>query len=366
MDLVRALGSAVLTVMLVYFLTPWVKRLALKIGAVDLPNERKVHQGVMPRLGGFGIYLGFVAVVLLTGNINREVLGLLLGATMIMGIGIIDDTRGLSPKIKLLGQISAALILVAFGIRVDFLTNPLAGMIDIGQDGMIGLNKLVIPVTVLWVVGVTNAVNLIDGLDGLAAGTASVAALTIAVISFFEGQMVEFYLALVLAGAVMGFLRHNFYPAKIFMGDSGSMFLGFSLSALAIMGLTKGATVISLFTPLVILGIPIMDTLFAILRRFGSRQPIFKADKKHLHHCLLDMGLSHKQTVLVIYAVNVCLGFSAVMLTRLTTEQSMLMLMAITVLAILAANKIGILTSGQIEEKHLGNHGSKDGKYMGM
>jgi len=319
---------------IVYLLTPLVKRLAFKIGATDDPDDRKVHNRVMPRLGGLAIYLGFTLAVLLTQPLINSVWGLLLGGTLIMLLGVVDDIRGLSPRVKLAGQVAAALILVAFDIQVSFLTNPF--------QGMLFLESLAIPVTLLWIIGITNAVNLIDGLDGLAAGTAGIAAVTIAVVTILEGHTAVSALALILGASLVGFLRYNFHPAQIFMGDSGSMFLGFNLAALAIMGLTKGATVISLFIPVVILGIPIMDTLFAIVRRFFNGKPIFQPDKQHLHHCLLNMGLSHRQTVVAICLVNICLGVSAVILTELTTDQSVIMLIGLSIAMLTAANKIGV------------------------
>jgi len=319
---------------IVYVITPLVKKLAFKIGATDDPDDRKIHGRVMPRLGGLAIYLGFTLVVLFTQPLTKPVWGLLLGGTLIMLLGVVDDIKGLSPRVKLAGQVAAALILVAFDIQVAFLTNPF--------QGMLFLESLAIPVTLLWIIGVTNAVNLIDGLDGLAAGTAGIAAVTIAVVTLLEGHTAVSALALIIGAALAGFLRYNFHPAQIFMGDSGSMFLGFNLAALAIMGLTKGATVISLFIPVVILGIPIMDTLFAIVRRFFNRKPIFLPDKQHLHHCLLNMGLSHWQTVMAIYLVNICLGVSAVLLTELTTDQGVIMLIGISLAMLAAANKIGI------------------------
>ncbi|MDS1029655.1 MraY family glycosyltransferase [Bacillota bacterium LX-D] len=320
--------------------TPLVKKLAYKIGATDAPDARKVHQSLMPRIGGLGIYLSFTAVVLLTQELTTQIVGLLLGGTLIVLIGVVDDTFGLSPKLKLAGQIAAAFILVHFGYRVHFITYPFG-------EGVIFLKQFSIPVTILWIIGVTNAINLIDGLDGLAAGTSAIAAVTMAVVAWIDGQILVTVLALILAASILGFLRYNFNPAQIFMGDSGSLFLGFNLGAMAILGLTKGATIISVFIPIVILGIPIMDTLFAIIRRFYNGKPIFQPDKKHLHHCLLEIGLTHKQTVLVIYAIDLCLGGSAVLLSKLSAAHSYMFLIALTVITIVGANKLGVL-SGKV------------------
>jgi len=318
-----------------YISTPWVRRLAVKVGATDTPNERKVHHGIMPRMGGLAIYLGFVVAVLLTQSLSRPLTGLLLGGTLIVLMGMVDDIRGVSPKMKLLGQIAAAFIVVGYGVKVQYITNPFSGLIILGKWG--------IPVTVFWIIGVTNALNLIDGLDGLAAGTSAIAAVTMAVVAWTQGQMAVAGIAFILAAAALGFLRYNYHPAQLFMGDSGSMFLGFALATLAVMGLTKGATIISLFVPVVILGIPILDTMLAIVRRYLNNQPIFQADKAHLHHRLLDLGLSHPQTVLVIYGVNLVLGVSAVLLTVLTTDQAVVILIGLASVTLWAANRLGVL-----------------------
>ncbi|MFA5536246.1 MAG: MraY family glycosyltransferase [Bacillota bacterium] len=343
------MGAMLLALVISLAITPLVKRLAIRWGVMDKPDQRKVHQQLMPRMGGLAIFLSFSLVVLITQPFSKPIIGLLTGATWIMFVGIIDDFKGLSPKVKLLGQIIGAFILVGFGFRVDFITNPFS-------EGMIILGKLAIPITVLWIIGVTNAVNLIDGLDGLAAGTSGIASLTIALVVLSQfllnpdlsyGSLMVIPLALILLGSLLGFLKYNFHPAQIFMGDSGSMFLGFTLSALAIIGLTKGAAVISVFIPIVILGIPLFDTFFAILRRYLNKQPIFQPDKHHLHHCLLEKGLSHRQAVLTIYGINLMLGASAVLMTWLDNDHAMVLLGIIAFLVILGANHLGI-TSKQI------------------
>jgi len=326
------LGSFLVTLGLV----PLIKKLAFKVGAVDNPCQRKVHCKPMPRLGGLAIYIGFIAMVLISQPINQQILGLVLGSTIIAILGVVDDIKDISPKVKLAGQILAACVLVAFNIDVDYITHPFA-------TGVVPLGYLSVPVTVLWVVGITNAVNLIDGLDGLAAGISTIAALTLAMVGYTQGQFLMVTLALMLAASTLGFLKYNFYPAQIFMGDSGSMFLGFNLSALAIMGFVKSITIISVFVPILILGIPIFDTLFAIIRRYFNGQPIFKADKEHLHHCLLNKGFSHKQTVLVIYTINLLLAGTGVLLTHLTTAQGILILTVISTLVLWSAQKIGVI-----------------------
>jgi len=324
-------------------LTPLVRRLAFRVGAVDQPNERKVHARIMPRLGGLAIYLAFLVVVLATQSISQSLRGLLLGGTVVVILGVLDDIIEISPKIKLLGQLVAGGILIYHGVEVNQIANPF----QVGGEIPPFPWYLSIPVTLFWVVGVTNAVNLVDGLDGLAGGVAAIAAGTIGIVVLTDVYGFNDYLgtiAFILAGATLGFLRYNFNPARIFMGDSGSLFLGFTLSAFGLMGVAKSATIISLFVPILILGIPIFDTLSAIVRRMINGQPIFQADKEHLHHRLLASGLSHKQTVLAIYAINLVLSASAVLLTKLNTSQSLIILVALAVLALIGADKLGFFS----------------------
>ncbi|ACV64783.1 glycosyl transferase family 4 [Desulfofarcimen acetoxidans DSM 771] len=323
--------------------TPQVIKLAYRWGALDQPDPRKVHRKIMPRLGGLAVYLSFIAGILLMGQLTSPVIGLIIGSTLIVLLGIVDDIKGISPRVKLLGQVLVAFSVLPFGISVDFITNPINGDI-------LHLGFLSIPVTVFWLVAVTNAVNLIDGLDGLAGGTSLISAVTLAVVSWTQWrvfglpeQMQVILMALILAASLLGFLRYNFNPAKIFLGDTGSMMLGFCLAAMSVMGLTKSTTAISVIIPLVILGIPLLDTVFAVVRRYNMHQPIFKADKEHLHHRLLALGLSHKQAVLAIYGVSAFLGLSAVMLNLITTNQAILVLVVLAVVIITAANKIGII-----------------------
>lgn len=317
-------------------ITPMAIKAAHKVGAVDMPDARKVHQGAMPRMGGVAIYGGFLIGALLLGVYTRQLFSLLLAGTIVFGAGLYDDIKGISPRKKLLVQIIAAMVLVSSGVYVKFVTNPFSGgMIDLGVFGM--------PLTILWLVGMSNAINLIDGLDGLSSGISTIASLTIAVVCYTRGDYLTCVLAAILAASALGFLRYNFHPAKTFMGDCGSLFLGFMLGALAVMGFSKGATLISLFSPLLIMGIPICDTCFAIIRRLFQKKPIFQADKGHLHHCLLSYGLSHSQTVLVIYAVSLLMGVSAVLLAVLTTSQAVIILIITMALIFIGADKIGVL-----------------------
>ncbi|MHB8158765.1 MAG: MraY family glycosyltransferase, partial [Desulfocucumaceae bacterium] len=340
--IIPLLGSLLLALVL----TPWVRKKAISWGAIDLPNQRKVHSLAMPRLGGLVIYLSFVPIALIYSAFKLPVVGLAIGATLILFLGIVDDTRGVSPRVKLAGQTLAALSVIPFGIKVFFVTNPF-------NSEILSLGLFAIPVTVFWLVAVTNAVNLIDGLDGLAGGVSCIASLTMGAVALtqflvfgVEGQMEIITLSLLLAASILGFLKYNFHPASIFLGDSGSMLLGFSLGVISIMGLTKSATAISVIIPMVVMGIPLLDTVFAILRRYHENRPIFQADREHLHHQLLARGFSHRQSVLMIYAVSALMGVSAVVMNLLTTNQAMLLLIILATVVLAAANRIGVTGVG--------------------
>ena len=328
------LGIAALVLALVF--VPLAMKLAYKIGAVDKPNARKVHTKIMPRMGGLGIYLEYIIVVLATQKMNMQLAGLLLGSTILVVLGIFDDMKDLNAKFKLLIQILAAVIVMAFGVRIEFMTNVFGGE-------AIYLDILSLPITLLWIVGITNAINLIDGLDGLAGGIATIAALSMAVVGWIYGQYLMASMAIILAGATMGFLRYNFHPAKVFMGDTGSLFLGFNLSVLAIMGVAKSVTFISLAAPVLVLGVPIFDTFFAILRRKMNHKPIFAADKDHLHHRLLGMGFSHRKTVLIIYAISFFLALSAILITYLSTAEAVAVVAIVLSVILIGAGKLGVI-----------------------
>ncbi|NLB17574.1 MAG: undecaprenyl/decaprenyl-phosphate alpha-N-acetylglucosaminyl 1-phosphate transferase [Syntrophomonadaceae bacterium] len=323
---------------------PLVSRLAFRIGAVDKPDARKVHDQPMPRLGGLGIFIAFVLAILVAVDIDRSLTGILLGGSLIFLVGVLDDIYDLSPWVKLGAQICGALIAVYFGVRVHVMTNPF--------DGMLQLGAMSIPLTILWIIGVTNAVNLIDGLDGLAAGVCVIAAITVGIVAWQGDQIAVAFVCVLLAAAIGGFLPHNFHPARIFMGDSGSMFLGFVLSCLSIAGLAKGATLISLFVPVLILGIPVFDTLFAIVRRVNNQAPIFSPDKAHLHHRMIVMGLIHQGTVMAIYGISDMLGCAAVIMTNVTSPKAILILGLVMVLMVIGAGRIGIV-SGKTTKTHI-------------
>jgi len=333
--------SAALAFITAMLVTPLAIKTAIKYNIVDQPNLRKVHIKPVPRMGGIAIYAAFVVGTLALGLYSRQVASLLIGGTLVMLFGFVDDVKGISPKVKLLGQLLASLVLVYGGFSVQFITNPFNG-------GIISLGIFAVPVTVLWLTGISNAVNLIDGLDGLSAGVSSIAALCMAAVCLAQGNTLSAALAVILAASALGFLRYNFNPAKTFMGDCGSLFLGFILGAVAILGLSKGATVVSIFIPLIIMGIPIFDTFFAIVRRMFLHKPIFGADKGHLHHSLLSLGLSHKQTVLAIYAISLIMDLGAVLMAVLTSSQAVLILVLITIFTFAGAEKLGVLRGNKV------------------
>ena len=299
-----------LAFVLAFILTPLSRRLAFRIGALDHPDSRKIHRQAMPLLGGIAVYLSFWAAAAITLFFLKgegQLWGLFWGSTLIVALGLYDDLKGLSYKAKLAGQFAAAFILLAYNIKIEFITLPFQEITFLGY--------FVIPLTLLWIIGLTNAVNLIDGVDGLATGVSAIAAIVMFALTWGEFPLVPI-LALVLAGAALGFLPHNFSPARIFLGDTGSLFLGFMLAGFSIMGVTKQATFTTLVIPVVIFGLPITDTFYAIWRRFRNGQPIFKADKGHIHHRLLDLGLTTRQAVLILYLCSICFGIAAIAFDR--------------------------------------------------
>ncbi|MBM7654738.1 glycosyltransferase family 4 protein [Neobacillus cucumis] len=327
-------------------LTPLVKKLAFKIGATDKPNQRKVHQKIMPRLGGLAIYISFligVAIIrpdatslLPIMNPNENIhLAIILGSIVIILTGVLDDTKEISPKVKLFGQILASFIVVFMGdLKVEFINLPFGGQLNFGF--------LSIPITMFWIIGITNAINLIDGLDGLAAGVSTIALFAISGMAFLMGNPYVMILALIAAVSSLGFLIFNFHPAKIFMGDTGALFLGYLISVLSLLGF-KNVTFISLVIPIIILGVPISDTFFAIIRRLVNKQPLSAPDKSHLHHCLLRIGFSHKQAVLIIYAMSLVFGLVAFIFSQSTVWGSLIVILTLLVAIEIIVEKVGLV-----------------------
>lgn len=324
-----------LCIVLSLVITPFVKKLAVKIGAVDRPNYRKVHKKLMPRLGGLAIYASFMIGMFVFTPDTPATWSIMIGATIITIVGVLDDLYELSAKLKMLGQIVAAVITVMGGTHIDFITLPSGHMINFGY--------LAIPLTILWIVGITNAINLIDGLDGLAAGVSSIALLTISGMAIFMGNTAIALLGLIVLGSTLGFLFYNFHPAKIFMGDTGALFLGYMISVLSVMGLFKNVALISLIVPIIILGVPILDTLFAIVRRYINKQPLSAPDKSHLHHCILRLGFTHRQTVILIYTLSSIFSVAAIIFTRATMWGSMILLVGLLIIIELLVEATGLI-----------------------
>lgn len=320
-----------------FVLTPVVKNFAIRIGAVDKPDARKVHHGLIPRLGGLAIYVGFMVSVIATIGFTYEMVGIMVGATFLIAVGIADDVYSLPPKVKLLGQIIAAAIpVVIFNINIEW--------IDVPRLGIVYLPEIIsLPLTIFWIIGFVNTVNLIDGLDGLAAGIATIASIAIALLAFQMGQWVAAAAMIAMTGACLAFLQYNFNPAKIFMGDTGSMFLGYIISAVSVMGSMKTVATAVLIVPLLALTVPITDTLLAIVRRKSSGVPIFSPDKNHLHHRLLAKGLNQKQVVLVMYALTAFFSCTALIVIHLSLWIGIAIVAIALVLFVLWARKLGVM-----------------------
>ncbi len=307
--------------------TPTVIALANKIKAIDIPkDERRVHKKPIPLIGGLAIFYGFVISVLCFAVIDRQVMGLLIGSVIIVTVGVIDDMRDLNAKVKLLFQLIAAGIAVYFGVEIEYVANPLAQWIG---PQYINLGLWSIPITMVWIIGVTNAVNLIDGLDGLACGVSTIASVALLSLTLISQNLNAAIVAAALAGAGFGFLPYNFNPAKIFMGDTGSTFLGFVLACISIQGIMKMYALISIAVPVLILGLPIFDTLFAIMRRIAKKKPIMSPDRGHLHHRLLDMGFSQKQTVTILYTLTSILCLTAVVMAMKDAMRGLILIFAV-------------------------------------
>jgi UDP-GlcNAc:undecaprenyl-phosphate GlcNAc-1-phosphate transferase len=330
---------AIITALISFIITPLVKRLAIKVNAIDIPkDDRRVHNKAIPVMGGLAIYISFVmGVNLYNGLLTKSQLGIIIGATIIVVGGMIDDIKDLRPKYKILIQVIAAICLLQSGIKISILTNPFREIYP-----YLNIGWIYIPVTIIWIVGVTNAFNLIDGLDGLAAGIAFISSVTLMIVSLMNGRLEAAFLTAVLSGAILGFIPHNFNPASIFMGDTGSQLLGFLLAAISIESSIKSATAFVIAVPILAFALPIYDTLFAMIRRKVNGKSMIKADKGHLHHRLLDMGLNQKQAVIIMYFISAVLGGIAIIAMKLSTQRAYFLLASVMVILVLAAWKYGI------------------------
>ncbi|MBH0164074.1 undecaprenyl/decaprenyl-phosphate alpha-N-acetylglucosaminyl 1-phosphate transferase [Fictibacillus sp. 7GRE50] len=327
--------SSLVALITVICVTPLVMKFAIWIKATDQPNNRKVHKKVMPRLGGLAIIIGVSTAYLYSGLSLENISSITLGAGIIILLGLLDDIFALSAKIKLVFQLLAAAIVASSGLTIEFVNIPFVGNYAMGW--------LSIPLTVLWIVLITNAINLIDGLDGLAAGSSAIIIFTIGVVAYFNGKSLIFFFSLIILASVLGFLVYNFHPAKIFMGDIGALFLGYSISILSLLGLYKSVTLFSIVVPILLLGVPIFDTSFAIIRRLANNRSITAPDNGHLHHRLLFLGLSHRNTVLVIYAMNALFSLIAIAFSRTTFWGSIILTVTILFCLELLAEFIGLV-----------------------
>lgn len=311
--------------LLALIFSPVAIKLAPKIGAVDIPKDnRRMHTKPMPRFGGMAIFIGTMVSLLLLRfffmgrglvmgeeiETDARLTGVIIGGVLIYCVGIVDDLKGMSPKVKFLCQVICGVIVYLFDIRIEFFTNHFGA----GHSYLPGAISLI--VTVIWIVGITNTINLIDGLDGLAVGVSCIASFSIAYTAYIHGMYLVALAMLAIGGAALGFIPFNFHPARIFMGDGGSLFLGFMLASISIIGPVKGATVLATVVPVLVLGVPIFDTAFAILRRLVNKRPIMEADKGHLHHRLMAAGLGQRRSVLTLYGISGVMGVAAILFSR--------------------------------------------------
>ena len=331
--------ALVVALIVSFLMTPVVKSFAYKVGAIDVPRDaRRMHKTPTPRLGGLAIFIGFMVSVFLFVNIrgDRDMQSILLGAVVIVVLGVLDDIMALPAMLKFVVQIAAACIPAFGGVVIQAISNP-----NVFSDNLYWvLDGLSIPITVLWIVGITNAVNLIDGLDGLANGVSAISATTVLVIALMASELHVALVMAALVGACVGFMPYNTNPAKMFMGDTGAMFLGYILATMSIQGLFKFYAVISFVVPFLILGLPIFDTAFAFIRRIAHGQSPMHADRSHIHHRLIDMGLNQKQAVATLYVISGILGLSAVVLTTGGEQKAMLLFAALCIVAVVAARVV--------------------------
>jgi UDP-GlcNAc:undecaprenyl-phosphate GlcNAc-1-phosphate transferase len=328
-------------------LTPAVRTLAHRLGLYDhAVGSRKVHGRPIPRVGGLAIVAAFYAPLLAllavdsgVGHLfyadSRRALGLFAGGLAVAALGVYDDVRGANAPKKFLVQFAVAGLVYALGFRIDQIANPFGAPVQLGALGL--------PFTLLWIAGVVNAMNLIDGLDGLAGGVALAAVGTTFALAAVRGEPLMLLFTAALAGAILGFLFYNFNPASVFMGDTGSMFLGFVLATTAIQTNQKSSTAVAILVPIIALGVPIADTLLAMIRRAARGSPLFQADRGHIHHRLLAAGLTHRQAVLVLYGASILLGLAAIVLSFASSSEATLFLLALSGLAYLALRRLGYI-----------------------
>ncbi|MBP1081411.1 UDP-GlcNAc:undecaprenyl-phosphate GlcNAc-1-phosphate transferase [Bacillus capparidis] len=332
----RIIFAFFVSLLTVIIITPFIKRFAIKIGAVDRPDKRKVHSKLMPRMGGLAIFIGVAAGAVAMGLFESSIRTISIGAVIIIILGMLDDKFNLSAKVKFAVQTLVACMIASSGLTMDFFSVPFF-------TDRLELGWLAFPVTVIWIVGITNSINLIDGLDGLAAGISVIGLSTIAVMALTADKILILSISALVIASTLGFLFYNFHPAKIFMGDTGSLFLGYMISVLSLLGLYKSVTLFSIVVPVIILGVPIFDTSFAIIRRLLNKQPISSPDKSHIHHRLMAYGLSHRMTVIAIYLIGVIFSLSAILLSSATIWLSLFILCMLILFMQIIAEVTGLV-----------------------
>lgn len=331
-ELVIAFLIASVTTVLV---TPVVIKLSKKLNAVDRPDSnRKIHNGIKPSMGGIAIFIGVAAGFLYLQPVHEHMHAIIIGAVIMLLTGVLDDIFEFKALYKLIGQISAALVVVSSGLLIEKLTIPFMGTVYLGSFSIF--------ITIFWILAASNAINLIDGLDGLAAGVSAIAFSSILVMALVDYRIIVVYLSVILIGSCIGFLFHNFHPSKIFMGDTGALFLGYAIAIVSMLGLFKNVALFSFIIPIIVIAIPVFDTIYAIIRRAVNNQGIATGDKYHIHYLLLEMGYTHRQSVLIIYAFSIFFGCMAVIFNSATLLTSLFILIAIVLAIQLIAEIAGI------------------------
>ena len=324
---------------LTFIQMPFTIKLAKKKGFLDVPKDnRRVHKKPIPVGGGIAMVISVSILMLFFLPINKGLVMTILASLIIAISGLYDDKKGLSPKLKFIFQILAAVILIIGGMKIEFVTNPFDS-----NDALLILNMLSIPVTIFWVCGITNTINLIDGLDGLASGVSMICAISMFFITYNMGRYDVSLVCALVAGACLGFLPFNFNPAKIFMGDTGALYLGFMLSYISISGFLKQAAILMIFVPVLILGVPVFDTAFAMVRRKLSGKSMVEADKGHLHHRLLKMGLNQRQTVVILYSISAIFGLLANLISKFHSSIALVISIGVIVLILATGVAAGML-----------------------
>lgn len=339
LDYVQLMIASFIALISTFFLTFPIKKLATKWQIVDVPNKRKIHKHTTPGMGGLAIFLGASLGLLYLQPEHIHLMEISVGACIIIVTGILDDKFNIRPLLKLTGQTTAALLLISSGLIIDKITLPLIGFIDLGWLG--------IPITILWVVGITNAINLIDGLDGLATGVSTIGLLSMFVMAVVDLQIFAAYLCIVMIGSNLGFLYHNFYPAKIYMGDTGSNFLGYMIAVISMLGLFKNVALLSFIIPVIILAVPIFETLFSITRRLMNKQHVMVADNKHIHYQLLNTGLSHPHTVIIMYGFAFLFGVLAIVFAKASLGITVGVALVVFILIHMLAELAGLVFGGR-------------------